>query len=172
MIKKLKYTVLVLSLSGCASQSNIKDHSAIQDDPDKPLKIAMLKMSERVDKSLRVLAEIKNAEMKTELTQEQMTRLEWENNITPPNLDTQMTLDWIGGAEQPLQIIAEYCGYNFKSSGKRPVVLPVVSVKSKSKAAIDLIRDIATQLGSAATVQVLPSTKTIKLMYGSNVYTK
>jgi len=32
------------------------------------------------------------------------------------------------------------------------------------------VRDIASQLGSSATVQVLPSTKTITLMYGSHAY--
>jgi len=169
MIKKTVIAFSVITLCGCSTQPKVKG-TVLKDDPDKPIKIAMLKMSERIDKSLRVLAEVKNAEIQTSLTQEEMTRLEWENNIVPPNMDAQMTFDWVGGAEQPLTMIAEYCGYKFKGVGKKPVIMPVVSVKSQARSAIDIVRDIASQLGSSATVQVLPSTKTITLMYGSHAY--
>jgi len=169
LIKKIVAIGFSTVLAGCATVEPKPESNPVYD-PDRPIKVALMKMSERIDKSLRVLAEIKNAELKTTISQEDMNRLEWENSVVPPNMDTPITVKWVGGAEQPLQMISDYVGYQFKSGDKKPINPVVVSVNSVAKPAIDIVRDIATQLGDAGTVKILPGPKIILLNFGDKEY--
>lgn len=159
--------LLVVLLSGCSTDRARPTPSVMANtvDPDKTFKDAVLAMSEGVKKSLRAMAEIKNAQMKSSISQESMARLEWENNIIPPNLGTQVSMDWNGTPEQPLQMISDYTGYKFVSSDQKPNIKPVVMIHSNSRPAIDILRDIGNQLGKVAKVRILASSKTIKLIY-------
>ncbi|MEA1987773.1 MAG: DotD/TraH family lipoprotein [Pseudomonadota bacterium] len=161
---------ILIGVSGCSATSSKKyNENEVKrnnyDDTDKEVMKLLAGFTDGVNKSLRVLAEVKNAEMKSEISQEAMTRLEWENNIVPPNLDTQMSFNWNGTPEQPLQMIADYTGYEFVPSDKKPVLKPVVMIQSTSRPAIDILRDIGNQLGEVAKVRILPSSKKIKLIY-------
>lgn len=165
MKKIVVVCLLAMSVASC-SQSPVKEHRVTVYDPDMPVKKTMLKMTEGIERSLRVLAEVKNAKLKSSMTHEEMTKIEWDNTVVPPNLDTVITVNWNGSPEPVLQMVADYVGYRFIASDKKPAQKSIVRINSVNRSAVDILRDIGVQLGSVGRVRILSQPKIIQLDYG------
>ena len=65
--------------------------------------------------------------------------------MVTPELQTPVTLDWIGPLENVAQRLAEDIGYDFVVAGPRPPAPVMVEVSAKDEPAIFVLRDIGIQ---------------------------
>ena len=83
--------------------------------------------------------------------------------VLPPELLRPVTIDWIGPVETLAETLARYAGYRFVTVGPRPVRPVIATVTAQAAPLIEVLRDTGLQAGSAATLVVNASDRTVRL---------
>lgn len=100
-------------------------------------------------------AAVRLAEVATRV-QEAVTRLAEERaagvaptvdipRLVTPELQTRVTLEWLGPLENVAKRLADDIGYDFVVAGPRPSVPVMVEIEAKDEPAIFVLRDIGLQ---------------------------
>ncbi|MCL2875789.1 MAG: DotD/TraH family lipoprotein [Betaproteobacteria bacterium] len=76
-------------------------------------------------------------------------------------------VDWIGSPNEFLQMMADRYGYRYIEAGAR-TKLRTVNVFTRKSPAIEVLRDVATQIGRSADVHLEMEKKVIRLVYKTN----
>lgn len=156
MRKPLLLGFVLLSVAGCqhhqASTANVNFQPT---DIDKQ----MYRSVEEIQKSLRILAEVKNAEAQQTMTYEQRQQSRMTATAMPYGMDKNVTMNWHGEAENALKMLASLTGYQFPAPlGAKPKEGVIVNISATNRPAYDVLRDIGSQAGQRATVRLVPNT--------------
>ena len=81
----------------------------------------------------------------------------------PQALQRPVTLDWIGPLEALAETLARQAGYRFVAAGPPPVRPLMVAVAAEETPLVEVLRDAGMQAGSAATLVVDASRRTVRL---------
>ena len=81
----------------------------------------------------------------------------------PQALQHPVTLDWIGPLEALAETLARHAGYRFATAGASPVRPVMVTVAARNVPLVEVLRDAGMQAGSAATLVVDASRRTVRL---------
>lgn len=87
-----------------------------------------------------------------------------ENNL-PAELKRPATMEWSGPASEAASKVAALIGYDFKITGNRPSVPPMVDVSAKDVPAAKVLEDIGLQAFPFGEVAVDPNAKRIEFRY-------
>ncbi len=109
-------------------------------------------------------AEVRMAEAMI-LAQEALTRLAKDRaagaapavdmpRLVTPELQTRVTLDWLGPLERLAERLADDIGYDFVVAGTRPPAPVMVEIEVKDEPAIFVLRDVGLQAKDRAVLTV------------------
>jgi len=85
----------------------------------------------------------------------------------PQELQRVMTIDWTGPIEPITKKVADRAGYSFQINGNSPSTPIIISVTSREKQVVEMLRDIGLQAGRRADIVVDIEKKTVELNYVS-----
>jgi len=85
----------------------------------------------------------------------------------PQELQRIMVIDWVGPIEPITRKVADKAGYKFQVNGNSPTTPIIISVSSREKKVIEMLRDIGLQAGRRADIVVDIESKTVELNYAS-----
>lgn len=83
----------------------------------------------------------------------------------PEELKRPATIDWSGPAHDAAEKIAVLIGYQFKETGNRPSIPPMVHVSAEDISAAKALEDIGLQAFPFGEVSVDPNAKRIEFRY-------
>ncbi len=83
----------------------------------------------------------------------------------PPELRRIVSVDWVGPIEPITRKLADRAGYETRISGDVPPVPIVVTVRSKEKSVVEVLRDVGLQAGRRADIAVDPERRVVELNY-------
>ncbi len=86
----------------------------------------------------------------------------------PQELRRIISVDYDGPIEPMAKTLADRAGYQLEINGTRPPAPMIVSVHSREKSVIEVLRDIGLQAGRRADVAVDPDRRMVELDYASN----
>lgn len=157
MFKKNAVLAAILAiaiLSGCQT----KVDQQLVADPD-PVSLRLANAVDRASTALKTLASI-------EQSRNPNMQIESVANA-PQELRRVMTVDWDGPIEPITRSVIERAGYKIKINGNEPATPIIISLKSREKQVIELLRDIGLQAGRRADIVVDVESKTVELNYAS-----
>lgn len=161
---RLSASLLVAALAGCAS--NAPDQSG----PYKPLVPQVTDpvvdgLKEDTDKIKGMLKELTLLERSRQLVP-QLSK-DPAANLSPGDpLGEKVTIEWTGEADLVVKRVALVAGWRFAVKGSAPFSA-VVSVKAVDQPLINVLEDIAVQLGNQADIKVDKDEKSIVLVLRS-----
>lgn len=85
----------------------------------------------------------------------------------PQELQRVIAIEWIGPIEPIVRKAAEKAGYNFQINGNAPSTPIIISISSREKQVVEVLRDIGLQAGRRADIVVDIESKTVELNYAS-----
>jgi len=85
----------------------------------------------------------------------------------PQELRRVISIDWTGPVEPITRTVAEKAGYSLRVNGNKPSVPIIISVSSREKQVIEMLRDIGLQAGRRADIVVDVENKVVELDYAS-----
>jgi defect-in-organelle-trafficking protein DotD len=133
------------ALSGCATAHKDNDAESQAD------KLIALKLAEASN------AQTEYSALLAEKTEQKLRK--------QANLDTdKIDVDWIGSPNEFLTMMAERYGYRYIETGAR-TKLRTINVFRRNSPAVEVLRDVATQIHNGADVQLDMNTKVIRLVY-------
>lgn len=153
------HAVLVVAVSACASTPPPPPPSA---DPA----VEHLKRSAtEIKEAWAVLASVERAKAPDSFVPEHVA----SEIVAAPKLSTLLTLSMAGDAEDVLRAVAKHADIDLNIIGARPATALPVFVTVEEARTVDVVRDIAFQVGAAAEVRVrnLPDQEFIELRYAS-----
>jgi defect in organelle trafficking protein DotD len=122
--------------------------------------------SQDIRSSLRVLAETQNARALTYMSPAEMAQAEWQSGYVPEGLEKVVTFSGAVPVLPTVEMISEFAGWNPpRVMGQKPIPDLVVDLRVKDAKAVDVLRDIGTQMGEAGEVVLYPATKIIEVRY-------
>lgn len=140
-----------LTLSGCATKAPIPPSSE-----ETKLQRALLESSRQVADSVRLLAEMRNAELTKDMGEEQMTQARLAATRLPAGLDKPISLDYHGEAQPALELINDLTGFGeVRIYGSPPTTGAIVDIKASSRVAYDIVRDMGTYLARRAEIRIV-----------------
>lgn len=148
-------TVFGLSLTGCATTQNIADNHILAVSPEQSALTESIRKVERVTDQLRT-AESPYKGFPLPLQSDKVRNLK----TTDPHLNALTDVQWTGPASTLLQSIADKTGYEFVNNIKG--VSPDVTINKDQITVIDEIAEIARQLPSNNSVDVISGVITLK----------
>jgi defect-in-organelle-trafficking protein DotD len=154
--------VAVVALAGCAV-APAQQPSTSSTGATPPLEVAteLSAVANNINAHLQRLAEVKEAGKKVVVPQ--------RPKVTAGPLAARMSILWRSGpAEEIVSKLAADAGYEFRSSGKAPVLPLLVKIDVADEQLIDVLRSIGLQLGDKAMLNVDPSNKLIEVIYASD----
>lgn len=159
MRNRLIFSLVLVALMGC--QNNAKQSNAVVAFEPTEMDALVYQSVESIQKSLRVLAETKNAETQKAMSYEQRQQARLTSSALPYGLDKKITMNWHGEADGALKMLANLTNYQFSSPlGVKPKNGVMINIAATNRTAYDILRDIGSQAGERATVRVIPNTKT------------
>lgn len=140
-------------LAGCA-QYKIDQQLVAEPDP------VALRLSAAVDKASAALATLASVEQaRTPSADLQMPP------SAPQELRRIISVDWTGPIEPIARTLADRAGYKLNVNGDRPSAPVVVSVISRERSVIEVLRDVGLQAGARADITVDPDRHLVELNY-------
>ncbi|MBY3432678.1 DotD/TraH family lipoprotein [Rhizobium laguerreae] len=88
-----------------------------------------------------------------------------DESSLPEELKRPATIDWSGPAHEAAEKIANLVGYQFKITGNRPSIPPMVHVSVQDISAAKALEDIGLQAFPFGEVSVDPNAKRIEFRY-------
>jgi hypothetical protein len=158
-MKKIIFLPILALLATSCSHSNLFNEQTKTPKPQ-PLEIS------KVDKSLMLSATtISNALEVLSKTENIRTKSTSKIDYIPAGLSAQMSIDWVGPAEQAIEKIAEYSDYNITIMGTPSSITPAIAIHYKKIPLIKIIRDIAYQSRKYLDISIYEDEKIIELRY-------
>lgn len=156
--KYLAYTFIFVFLStgfvsGCVPKKNTTSPRS----PDLT-EVKIMSLAKEIEESLRVLA-------KLEASSGKLGEIASYSVPSSGPLATPVTLNWSGPVEPAIKLIAELCGYTFRSSGRAPINPPVITVSESNSPAFEVLESIGWQAGEVVTVVVNEQDSIISVVY-------
>ncbi|MDE0407014.1 MAG: DotD/TraH family lipoprotein [Alphaproteobacteria bacterium] len=164
--------LMALMTGGCAalgierSTGTGAPEVSVERRPD-PAEVRLAEAAERAEAALTMLARIQTAEA---LPPPAGLPLEVPGSSPGPGrspvpqaLQRPVTLDWIGPLEALAETLATQAGYRFVAAGPPPVRPLMVAVAAEETPLVEVLRDAGMQAGSAATLVVDASRRTVRL---------
>lgn len=151
MRRTLATLSLLLALSGCKTlSSGSGPDGSSSTEPNMPvIEQALSKSAAAVAESLNRLAMIEQKRTPVKPNGSAYTP------DMPPEMQTPITLTWVGPAEQVAEIVTRQIGWQFRVFGNRGPTPIVVTIDSKEAYAVDVLRDIGLQITGSGAVLVL-----------------
>ena len=78
-----------------------------------------------------------------------------------------VTINWVGGAEEIVQMLASQMGYQFKVSGRRQANGNFVKVEKTKVPIFEVLRDISLQMQGRAELIVDAQTRQTEIRYAA-----
>ena len=169
---------IALLLTGCTSQQDYTGY-ALQDNFDNPhvkdlyatldktvkqssydehaSNVKLVEVSTAVSNSLRELARIQRSVNDVQVLKD-------DRNVIQAKIAGKTSVDWTGPIESLLKRIAKTGKLNFRTIGNPPPVPIIVSVNKRDVLITDLVRDVAYQVQTQASV-VVTKDKVIEIRY-------
>ena len=148
----------VAGLAGCASSTKVKSGSeslAIHD----PASSALARSADEVSQSIRKLAEVEQYDRFQKLP----------GPLGPydqvPDMVQMVTMPWDGPVESAAEQLTQHAKYQFKVSGRSPVIPILVRIGAQPATVSDHLRNIGMQAGSRADLIVYPQQRIVELRY-------
>jgi len=85
----------------------------------------------------------------------------------PQELQRVITMDWVGPIEPIAKRVSEKAGYKLQVNGNAPAIPIIISISSREKQVIEMLRDIGLQAGRRADIVVDIDAKVVELNYVS-----
>ena len=174
----LQACLLMLIISGCSSQGEYTGYS-VQEEYDNPHANNLYSVLDRTMKNSRYdeqASNVKLVEVSTSVSQSlrELAQIQRSVNsvdhfkddpkIIQVKLNDKTTIDWTGPVESVLKRIAKTSHLSFRTIGNPPPVPVIVSVNKRDVLITDLIRDIAYQVQSQASV-ILTKDRIVEVRY-------
>jgi len=141
----------VLAGSGCTSNPPVPPSSE-----ETRLQRALLESSQQVAASIRLLAEMRNAELTQDMGEEQMAQARLAATRLPAGLDKPISLDYHGEVKLALDLVNQLTGFGeVRVYGTPPTSGATVKIKASSRVAYDVIRDMGTYLARRAEIRII-----------------
>ena len=142
---------VVVAGSGCATPPTPAPESMPNE-----LQQAFIESSQQVTASVRTLAEVRNAELTLNTSDEDLKQMRLNASALPAGLDKPISIEWHGEAEPLLKLINDLTKYGeIRVYGQRPKGGAVINIKSNARPAYDVIREVGTSLGGVAEIRVI-----------------
>lgn len=141
-------------LSGCVTTP---DPSATRPVEPTEFEKSLIDSAKAVQYSVRMLAETRNAEVQMNMTPEQQAQAYRNAREVPPGLEKPISLDWDGPVQPAIEVVAKLTRYDFKVFGKKVGPAPMVRLRSDTRPAVDVLRDLGSAIGAVAEVRVIPA---------------
>ena len=138
---------LILPLAGCPTMQNNDNESQ-----------ADQLIAEKVAEASKA-----QSEYSALLTEKHQQMLRKQEKLESDVID----VDWIGSPNEFLQMMADRYGYRYIEAGSR-ASLRSINIFVRKSPAIEVLRDVATQINNRADVQLDMDQKVIRLVYRSN----
>lgn len=148
----------ILLLSGCALRPMPVEDPQLVASPDS-VSVRLAEAADRASRSLETLAAVEQA-ASPEVDIASIP-------AAPQELRRTINIDWYGPVEQVARILADRASYNFQSFGNVPPTPIVVTITSRNRQVIDVLRDVGLQLGSMAQLKVDAQRRVVELYYPS-----
>lgn len=151
-------------LGGCATkfQEATPAHWQANDSRYKQLDKESMRLLESIDRSLALLAETKQGAVTINSTPQEMRDREWLSQVTPDGMGIPITIDdWTGHPGRVIDMIAAMTGYVVENIGKAGIDTRNVTVRFVGRPAIDVLRNVAYQMGCDALVDPQSATRKI-----------
>ena len=170
--------IMLLLISGCTSQQDYTGYT-VKDDFENPhvknlytalersvkesrydeqaSNVKLVEVSTAVSKSLRELARIQRSI-------NDVSKYKDDSSIIQAKVGGKTSIDYTGSVEILLRRIAKTTGLGFRTIGNPPPVPTIVSVNKRDVMITDLIRDVAYQVQTQASV-TLTNEKVIEVRY-------
>lgn len=166
MTSGLAVMTLCLALAGCAGGSSMHAPTPLPDrQTQAPYVAGLERAAQDIQDAIRVLAETQNAQTLMQIDPRNLDRVIWQSNYTPPGMEVKLSVDWVGPIKPVVDMVAEATGYDKRIIGKPPIPDYFVRISHQQTPAIDVLRDLGTQIGPVAELAVFPATKLIELRY-------
>ena len=153
----LSVFLILCMLQACTSQ---KVDQQLVAEPD-PVSLRLAAAVDRASTALQTLASIEQARNPS-VTIESVSD-------APKELNRTMSINWAGPIEPLTQKLADRAGYKFQINGSPPAVPLIISLRSREKSVIEVLRDIGLQAGKRANIVVNVEDKTVELNYASTI---
>lgn len=145
-----------LLLAGCTPR---KIDQQLVAEPD-PVTLRLAMAADRASSALQTLASIEQAKNPG-------TSVQAAPNA-PQELRRIITVDYNGPIEPMARTLADRAGYTLEINGDKPPVPLIVSVQSREKSVVEVLRDVGLQAGRRADIAVDPDRRIVELNYASN----
>jgi defect-in-organelle-trafficking protein DotD len=149
----------LLALGACVTQGNVPSGTPNWDGEEKARVLDLLGQSaKRSAAAQETLAMI-------ERTRTKPTASPIDETGLPPDLKRPTTMDWSGPGEDAVRQIARLIGYEFRTTGNKPSVPPMIEVSFVDKPVAKALEDIGLQVQPSAQVVVDPNVRRIEFRY-------
>ena len=177
-MRTLQVCLITLLLVGCSSQSDYNNYS-LQEEYDNPHTKNLYSVLDRTMKNSRYdeqASNVKLVEVSTSVSQSLRELAQIQRSVNSINhfkddpmiiqakLNDKTTIDWTGPVESVLKRFAKTSKLSFRTIGTPPPVPVIVSVNKRDVLITDLIRDIAYQVQSQASV-ILTKDRIVEVRY-------
>ena len=148
------FTAAVLCLLSACTQYKVDQQLVAEPDP------VALRLATAVDRAsiaLQTLASVEQARNPGVAIQ--------SVPVAPQELRRTISMNWVGPIEPVTQTLADRAGYQMHVNGDKPPAPIVVSVESREKSVVEVLRDLGLQAGKRANIVVDPERKIVELNY-------
>ena len=145
---------VLLILAACTPR-RVEQQLVVESDP---VSLRLAAAADRASTALQTLASI-------EQVRTPGASIESANDDIPQELRRTMSLEWSGPIEPLLRRLADRAGYRLQLNGNRPAVPIIISVSSREKSVVEMLRDVGLQSGKRADVVIDVQNKVVELDY-------
>lgn len=167
MIKKgILATSMLAALSGCATSGTNKIGGDESISFDSKAMIMLAEASVEARDELRLLAKTRDAKALGEMTDEQKRQRFDQATKVPDGFEQITTIKFTGEVFEATKLISRLSGYGkVLEIGNKPRSPIIVDISQVDKPLINSLREMSMQVGDAATIEVYPSSKQIRVVY-------
>lgn len=147
--------IALLLASGCTAR---KVDQQLVAEPD-PVTLRLAMAADNASSALQTLAAIEQAKNPSQSVQAVPD--------APQELRRIISVDYDGPIEPMARTLADRAGYTLNINGDRPAAPMIVSVHSREKSVVEVLRDLGLQAGRRADISVDPERRLVELNYAS-----
>jgi hypothetical protein len=168
MIKKgILATSMLLLVTGCATSGSHSTGSSEKIHFESKAFEMLAEASIEARDELRLLAKTRDSKALGSMTEEQKKQRFQQATVVPEGFNAVVTVKFTGEAIDATKLLSRLSGYDeVLEIGNKPRSPIIVSLNQENKPLINSLRELAMQVGDAATIEVYPNTKQIRVVYG------
>jgi hypothetical protein len=151
--------VLSMSLlSGCAMTS-------VKHKPSNEPLFSLETVSVQTSQNMKELTQMKTSALRKSKTESAWRDFMFNLQSIPPNFSKKETFNFVGTVQKALEGVADLSKYKLYVVGNPPAQPLLVSISANNESLISVLRDINSQIGSKADIQLAPNARLIKLTF-------